>query len=485
MKLWIPDFSEHQGRIDWPKLKGKIPGVIIRIGYGDDLKSQDDVYAKYNLSEAKKLGIPYAVYIYSYARTEKQIKSEIAHTKRMCEGYAPVYFFLDLEEWSNKDFAMKAAKMWLAAFPKGGVYAGQSYWKGPLKGLVCDRWIPAYGKNSGKREDSYKPPYDMIAWQFTSRYSLAGVSGNVDMSEFYVPFGNAEITEVKQERRPVLKKEVALIIFRHLCTHQEHGYTQDMDKRWGTGTEEIDIYGHKYLIAGGDRDCSSAVISSFEAAGISCGGATYTGNMEECMIPTGNFRKRPMSFIAQESDVYLHKKNHTAMCISPEPDILGEFSGNEKGGATGGKTGDQLQKGEYDETHWRGESHLAPYYDYGKHGWDMILECTNNEIAFWIGDDEEGDAAVAENEAAVLSDLVGAKNATTTEDSSATANNNTRSEMAVYASKVILGDYGNSPGRRKKLGDKYDEVQKVVTNVLQNHRDELIDAMAAFIEKID
>ena len=57
--------------------------------------------------------------------------------------------------------------------------------------------------------------------------------------------------------------------------------------------------------------------------------------------------------------------------------------------------------------------------------------------------------------------------------------------MAVYASKVILGDYGNSTERRKKLGDKYDEVQKVVTNVLQNHRDELIDAMAAFIEKID
>ena len=67
MKVWIPDVSEHQGKINWDKLVGNIPGAIIRIGYGDDIVSQDDVYAHYNMSECRRLGIPFAVYIYSYA----------------------------------------------------------------------------------------------------------------------------------------------------------------------------------------------------------------------------------------------------------------------------------------------------------------------------------------------------------------------------------------------------------------------------------
>ena len=88
----IPDVSEHQGKIRWEKLKDKIPGAIIRVGYGDDLKSQDDLYAIYNMQECTRLGIPFAVYIYSYAATEKQIRSEIAHTKRVCAGFKPVSY---------------------------------------------------------------------------------------------------------------------------------------------------------------------------------------------------------------------------------------------------------------------------------------------------------------------------------------------------------------------------------------------------------
>ena len=97
MKVWIPDVSEHQGKINWEKLAGKIPGAIIRIGYGDDIKSQDDIYAVYNMSECRRLGIPFAVYIYSYAKTAAQVRSEIAHIKRMCNGYEPVSYWLDLE----------------------------------------------------------------------------------------------------------------------------------------------------------------------------------------------------------------------------------------------------------------------------------------------------------------------------------------------------------------------------------------------------
>ena len=111
MKVWIPDVSEHQGKINWEKLAGKIPGAIIRIGYGDDIQSQDDIYAVYNMSECRRLGIPFDVYIYSYADTDAHSKSEIAHVKRMCNGFNPGKFWLDLEVRKYSKHWKRAAEL--------------------------------------------------------------------------------------------------------------------------------------------------------------------------------------------------------------------------------------------------------------------------------------------------------------------------------------------------------------------------------------
>lgn len=163
------------------------------------------------------------------------------------------------------------------------------------------------------------------------------------------------------------KKEVAIDLFRHLIEHDWHGYSQV--SRWGDGegTCPVTINGKTYYLEQGDRDCSSAIISVFEAAGISCGGATYTGNMRACMTGTGNFRWHPMSsgYVAKPGDVYLNEACHTAMCTSAVPDLLGEFSISETGGIDGA---------EGDQTGW--ESHECVYYNYP---WDGILECINNE----------------------------------------------------------------------------------------------------------
>lgn len=457
----IPDVSQHQGKIDWEQLVGRIPGAIIRIGYGDDLKSQDDLYAAYNLRECTRLGIPFAVYIYSYASTEEQVLSEIEHTKRMCAGYKPVAYWLDLEERGNADIWKKAAELWQAAFPEGGVYSWQWAFEQQLKGMDCGRWICAYGTNSGKPEEKYRPTVWCDGWQYTSKGTLPGISGCVDMSEWYSDFGAAQPTEAKQTRRVVTKKEVAALIMKHLCIHDAHGYTQDMSGRQGTGEEEIDVYGRKYVIKGGDRDCSSAVISAYEAAGISCGGATYTGNMRSCMVGTGNFAWRSMKFTAQMGDTYLNEKSHTAMCLSADPDVLMQFSINEKGTATGGKTGDQLQKGEYDEAYGRGESHLKMYYDYP---WDGILQCVNEEIAFVL----EPDGTITEPDGDDGFTAGGEKEPEKTD-----------SELAV---EVMFNRYGKDPARAKALGSRAEAVQKQV-NALWNDMSGFITAVKAYLKK--
>lgn len=165
------------------------------------------------------------------------------------------------------------------------------------------------------------------------------------------------------------KKEVAVQLMEHLCNHDWHGYSQY--SRWGDGegTCPVVIDGKTFYLEQGDRDCSSAIISAFEAAGISCGGATYTGNMRSCMTGTGNFVWHPMSsgYIAKRGDVYLNETNHTAMCTSDVPDMLAEFSISETGGIDGA---------EGDQTGW--ESHICEYYNYP---WNGILECVNTENA--------------------------------------------------------------------------------------------------------
>lgn len=161
----------------------------------------------------------------------------------------------------------------------------------------------------------------------------------------------------------MLLKEIAVQLMEHLCNHDYHGYSQVSRYGDGEGVCPVTIGGKTYYLEQGDRDCSSAIITAFEAAGISCGGSTYTGNMRACMVATGNFRWHPMSsgYIAKRGDVYLNEANHTAMCVSAVPDMLAEFSISETGGIDGA---------EGDQTGY--ESYIHAYYDYP---WDGILEC--------------------------------------------------------------------------------------------------------------
>ena len=124
--------------------------------------------------------------------------------------------------------------------------------------------------------------------------------------------------------------------------------------------------GVTFDIGVGDYDCSSSSITAWKKAlsdtkyKNALDGATYTGNMKDVFVKSGLFEWKPMSFLAEPGDLYLNITNHVAMCQTQYPDILSEFSGNEFGGAYGGKRGDQ--------TGW--ESHITDYYDYP---WDGIL----------------------------------------------------------------------------------------------------------------
>lgn len=114
-----------------------------------------------------------------------------------------------------------------------------------------------------------------------------------------------------------------------------------------------------------DYDCSSLVISAYQAAGVPVKdkGATYTGNMYSVFLQCGFKDVTNKINLATGSgliagDVLLNHQNHTAMMISTSQ--LAQASCDENGNISGGKVGDQTGY----------EIHTRSYYNYP---WNVVL----------------------------------------------------------------------------------------------------------------
>lgn len=190
--LRVIDVSEHQGTINWDVAKGHIDGAILRCGYGDNIASQDDKQWKRNADECTRLGIPFGVYIYSYATSDAQARSEAEHVLRLVSGYKLSYpIYLDLEQAGTENGAIQRANIFGDIIENAGywcgVYANTNWWTNYLVGLErFVKWVAQYNSVC-----TYQGTYDI--WQYTSGGSVPGISGNVDMNHCYRDYP-AEIT---------------------------------------------------------------------------------------------------------------------------------------------------------------------------------------------------------------------------------------------------------------------------------------------------
>lgn len=201
----VIDVSEWQGDIDWAKAKADgVEGAIIRLGYGEG--NNADKKAQRNISECKRLGIPFGIYWYSYADTPALAKEEgtdvVAKLKQFGVNPSdlayPVYY--DLEKWTweghqpptDPNVYNNIVNNWYSALQSAGyknlgVYSYTSYLQGPLKHAdiyAKTTWVAQYGARMGF--DSF--PTNSRGWQYTSSGKVDGISGNVDMNAF----GNKE-----------------------------------------------------------------------------------------------------------------------------------------------------------------------------------------------------------------------------------------------------------------------------------------------------
>lgn len=197
----VIDVSGWQGDIDWAKAKADgVEGAIIRLGYGEG--NNADKKAQRNISECKRLGIPFGIYWYSYADTPALAKEEGADVVAKLKQFGvnpsdlayPVYY--DLEKWTweghqpptDPNVYNNIVNNWYSALQSAGyknlgVYSYTSYLQGPLKHAdiyAKTTWVAQYGARMGF--DSF--PTNSRGWQYTSTGKVDGISGNVDMNAF-------------------------------------------------------------------------------------------------------------------------------------------------------------------------------------------------------------------------------------------------------------------------------------------------------------
>lgn len=194
------DFSAWQGNIDWDQVKNCIEAIIIRAGYG---KNNIDQKWVPNAEAVRDSSLDVGAYWFSYAYTADMAYMEGCYAANAVKnkfGDRQIPIAFDLEYDSVAYAAKKGVKIgraeatlfairFLTAVKEFGyrpmLYTNIDYIRnyfdlGVIRAAIPDLllWVACWG--------SEPKDYNMAVWQYSSKGSVAGIIGNVDMDEVYV-----------------------------------------------------------------------------------------------------------------------------------------------------------------------------------------------------------------------------------------------------------------------------------------------------------
>lgn len=191
----IIDVSTHNGIIDWSKVRGNIEAAVIRLGYRGYSKgtlAYDSRY-KENRTACEQLGIPFSLYFFPCSITDEEAIEEADFIIRECLGMnfiLPVFLDSEIAETkfgsgradnlsqSDRTRFLKIIcdRLQAAGIP-AGIYASKSWftYQLDLSQLPYSIWVAQWG-------DKLTFTGDYVLWQYTSKGSIPGISGDVDLS---------------------------------------------------------------------------------------------------------------------------------------------------------------------------------------------------------------------------------------------------------------------------------------------------------------
>lgn len=189
------DVSRHQGNIDWAAASSAISFAIVRVGYRSIGTGTLNIDPKgvQNIQGAKAHGITTGAYFYSTAQSEAQAVEEASLAIQQVQAAGgvsmPIFFDWEGNARTNAVDANTAAAI-INAFCttvrnsgyRAGLYADKNHLTHKINmgnvsgGTVI--WCAQYNTRC-----TYSGHYDM--WQYTSKGSVPGINGNVDMNQSF------------------------------------------------------------------------------------------------------------------------------------------------------------------------------------------------------------------------------------------------------------------------------------------------------------
>jgi GH25 family lysozyme M1 (1,4-beta-N-acetylmuramidase) len=190
------DVSKYQANIDWSQAKSAVSFAIVRCGYRGmyDGQLHEDPYFYKNMSGAKANGVSVGVYIYSTALNEAEAVQEASMAVAMAQkaGGCSYPIFIDMEDKVRGQGSLSTAQRMaiLNAFVstvqssgyKAGVYCSKNWMTALMDAnsvpSSCSVWIAQYNTSC-----TYSGRKNM--WQYSSKGSVPGIKGYVDMNKSF------------------------------------------------------------------------------------------------------------------------------------------------------------------------------------------------------------------------------------------------------------------------------------------------------------
>lgn len=194
------DVSKYQPSINWSSVAASgISYVIIRCGYRGASTGAliQDPYFTSHIKGAKAAGLKVGVYFFSTALTEAEAVEEASMCAALCSGYGISYpVFIDVESSSRPGYnglsaAQRTAniKAFCSTIKSAGytpgVYANKTWFTSYINTSALSGykiWLAQYNAAG----PTYSGRYDL--WQYTSKGSVNGIPGNVDMNQSYLGY---------------------------------------------------------------------------------------------------------------------------------------------------------------------------------------------------------------------------------------------------------------------------------------------------------
>lgn len=266
------DVSTWQGSINWNKVKNAgIQFAMIRAGYGR-LTSQKDKYCDANVKGCEAANIPYGFYWYSYAKDVAGAKAEAAACLSCIKGYKPEYpIAFDIEDNTQYNLPKSTLTAIVTTFceeiEKAGYYAAlysNLDWLTNKLGDISkfDVWLAQWANNP-----SYKKSFGM--WQYSSKGSVSGISGYVDMNYAYRNY-------------PEIIRSNGLNGFKANSTDKTKDIDIDvivseiMSGKWDSGDKRKE----KLISAGYDYDAIQARVNEYYEAANKCANIVKTAKLD-------------------------------------------------------------------------------------------------------------------------------------------------------------------------------------------------------------